>query len=113
MKISYPKISSDWVSPTYGASFNENVRYPHGTIFYAKRSDGNMRFAYVRNGKLYNGVGDECDSNGISLINSLVDPKKRSNTWTCGQLKIILPDSNIHVDADYYRKNFSIQDTKK
>ncbi|MDE1312678.1 hypothetical protein G6Z90_18575 [Vibrio aestuarianus subsp. cardii] len=110
MDISYPKLESDWVATTYGASFNEGIRFPHGTIIYAVRSDESMRFAYVRNGNLYDGEGRKCDSNGMSYINSMVDGNKRKITWTCGQLKVILPDSKLHVDADDYRTNFRIRD---
>lgn len=106
MTIKYPKLDTDWEATTYGASFNDGVRFPHGTIFYARRSDGSVRFAYVNSGKLYDGTGNVCESNGMSLITSLVDSNKRKQTWTCGQLKVILPDSNEHIDADYYRKNF-------
>ncbi|ELJ8451466.1 hypothetical protein RUK22_003377 [Vibrio cholerae] len=109
MEISYPKLDSDWVTTTYGASYNDNIRFPHGTIFYATRSDGSMRFAYVRNGKLYDAMGNEAESNGMSLITSLVDVNKRKVTWTCGQLKVVLPDSKAHVDSDYYRTNFKIR----
>ncbi|BCV64638.1 hypothetical protein TUM17386_43090 [Shewanella algae] len=109
MDISYPKLDSDWVTTTYGASYNEDIRFPHGTIFYAVRSDDSMRFAYVRNGSLYDGNGNKCESNGMSLISSLVDSDKRKVTWTCGQLKVVLPDSKLHIDADYYRSNFKVR----
>ncbi|MCG0026631.1 hypothetical protein KSF59_22650 [Vibrio parahaemolyticus] len=110
MEISYPKLDSDWVTTTYGASYNDNIRFPHGTVFYANRADGSKRFAYVNNGKLYDGMGNESDSNGMSLINSLVDLNKRKITWTCGQLNVILPDTKLHVDANYYRTKFQISD---
>lgn len=110
MEILYPKLNSDWVTTTYGSSYNENIRFPHGTIFYAVRSDDSMRFAYVRNGSIYDGAGNKCESNGMSLINSLVDSNKRKVTWTCGQLTVILPDSKLHVDADDYRTNFKVRD---
>lgn len=111
MNISYPKNKSDWVTTTYGSSFNDNIRFPQGTIFYSNRADGSMKFAYVLDAKLFDGNGVIAESNGMSLISSLVDTDKRKNTWTCGQLKVILPDTKSHVDADFYRKNFQIKET--
>ena len=111
MKIFYPRCNSDWKTTTYGASHNDGIRFPNCSIFYSNRSDGSMRFAYVRNGKLYDSQGEGGNTNGMSIIVSLVDLNKRGRAWTCGQLKVILPDTKEHVDADYYRTNFSIEES--
>lgn len=109
MKISYPRLDSDWETTTYGASYNDGIRFPDGSIFYSNRMDGSMRFAYVRNGKLYNSQGDGGGTNGMSIIVSLVDSNKRSRAWSCRQLKVILPDTKEQIDVDDYRTNFCIE----
>ena len=84
MTFSYPELATDWVTTTYGHSFNDNIHFPTGTIFYVTRADRSMRFAYVKDGSFYNGGGSAEGSNGMSITKFLVDPKKRGSAWTCG-----------------------------
>ncbi|OEE34145.1 hypothetical protein ACODG7_16790 [Vibrio anguillarum] len=98
-KFIYPAKDSDWLPKPYGRSRCEGVRFPSGCIFYTKRKDGSMRFAYVKDQNLHDSMGN-VQKQGVPFLGSLVSSGER--TWSSGELVLILPDTLEHVDAGEY-----------